>query len=299
LPAAPIVNLFDYYYDPHANDLAPELGRRMPLEYFQWRRSANVMDLLDLENGAAAWTTTEWQRDLYPPEYRDEFTVIFDGVEPRFRRGTPRAARTIAGRAIPGDAKLVTFVARELDTLRGFDRFVQLANRLLRRSADVICVAAGGAPVRRTLDVEFYGKDFGAHLLAQTPPYDPARFWSLGQVAPAVVSEMLAATDLHVYPSRPYVVSRSLVEAMASEAVIMAWDTEPAREFLKADETAILVSPDDPDEQERRAWLALENPASHRPLADRARALAAERYARDTVVPQLAAWFDRLVFERR
>ena len=49
--AAPIVNLFDYFLHPHTNDLAAEADSEMPVEYFHWRRSANAMDLLDVENG--------------------------------------------------------------------------------------------------------------------------------------------------------------------------------------------------------------------------------------------------------
>ena len=86
-PAAPIVNLFDYFYHPHAHDLADEKASNMPAEYYNWRRSANAMDLLDLENGVKPWTLSQWQRDLYPAEYRHDFLVQFDGVdEKRFAR---------------------------------------------------------------------------------------------------------------------------------------------------------------------------------------------------------------------
>jgi hypothetical protein len=52
----------------------------VPPAYWHWRRAANAMDLLDLENGITAWTPTEWQRDLYPAEYRDPIPAA-DGVQ--------------------------------------------------------------------------------------------------------------------------------------------------------------------------------------------------------------------------
>ena len=67
-PGLPLVNMFDYYYHAHQHDLAEEMGPDVPVTYRHWRRSANAMDLLDLENGVLPWTTTHWQRDLYPPE---------------------------------------------------------------------------------------------------------------------------------------------------------------------------------------------------------------------------------------
>ena len=75
------MNLFDYYFHPHANDLAAEDEPALPPEYIHWRRAANAMDLLDLENGVVPWTASRWQRDLYPPEYRDDFVVIPDGID--------------------------------------------------------------------------------------------------------------------------------------------------------------------------------------------------------------------------
>ncbi len=135
-PGIPLVQLFDYFYHAHAHDLAEEIGPETPIAYRHWRRSANAMDLLDLENGVLPWTPTNWQRDLYPPEYRGDFLVLHDGVDvERFRR-KPAAGwsmpRTIAGRTLTPEARVVTFVARSLDRLRGFDRFLALADRLLR-----------------------------------------------------------------------------------------------------------------------------------------------------------------------
>ena len=67
-PGVPVVNLFDYYVPPRTGDLADEDVAALPPSYVHWRRSANAMDLLDLENGVKPWTATAWQRDLYPPE---------------------------------------------------------------------------------------------------------------------------------------------------------------------------------------------------------------------------------------
>jgi glycosyltransferase involved in cell wall biosynthesis len=294
LPGVPIVNLFDYFFHPHTHDLADEDGPALPPEYVHWRRSANAVDLLDLENGVTPWTTSAWQRDLYPPEYRDDFVVLHDGVDTRKAPRRPEGPRRIAGRTIPPGTKVVSFVARHLDRLRGFDRFLDLADRLTREDPDVLCIAVGGATVQRTLDVRFYGQDYAAHLLAPRPPKDPDRLWRPGPVAPAVVAQVLAASDLHVYPGRPYVVSRSLLEAMAAGCVVLAWDTAPVREVLAADETGLLVPPDDPDAAVRRARAVLADPAAHRPLGEAAAARMRARYARDVTLPGLAALFDRL-----
>src|SRR5262249_10927248 len=104
----PIVNLCDYFYHAHAHHLTAELGPDAPPEYFHWRRSANAMDMLDLENGIVPWTATAWQRSLYPREYHDDFLVLFDGVEPRRPRAGERR-RAVGGRVLEPETRLVTF----------------------------------------------------------------------------------------------------------------------------------------------------------------------------------------------
>jgi glycosyltransferase involved in cell wall biosynthesis len=299
LPRIPMVNLFDYYYHPHRHDLAAEFDPVSVPDYFAWRRTANAMDLLDLENGARPWVPTAWQRDLFPPEYRPDFTVLFDGVDAaRFRRD-PARPRAIAGQALPAEMRVISFVARRLDRLRGFDRFCRLANRLLRERPDVLVVAAGGRPVERGLDVRHFGRDYAAAVLAQEPPADPARFRLLGEVAPATVAELLTASDLHVYPSRPYPVARSLVEAMAAGCVVLAADSEPVREFLTPGTTGLLAPPDDDDAAFELARAALADPETHRPLGEAAADLVRQRYSHDATLPALAAWFADLVSGKR
>ncbi len=295
LPGVPIINLFDYFCAGSANDLADEDAPCLSADYRHWRRSIDAMDLLDLENGVTPWTLTEWQRSLYPPEYRDFFVVLHDGVDfTRIRDRKPLPC-TLAGRSVPADAKVVSFVARSLDRLRGFDRFLELANRLLRADSKVICVVVGSPVIDRMLDVSYYGQDYANALIAKMPPPDPARLWLLGPETPSTVAELLAISHLHVYPSRTYPVARSLLEAMASGCVVIAADSAPVREFLSDGQTGLLVSPADADALELQARRVLKDPAAHRPLGDTAAQLVRKRYAQDVTLPALTAVFDRLM----
>ncbi len=293
LPAAPVVNLFDYWMAPHANDLVAEIGPDAPAEYFHWRHTAPAYDLLELEAAAGAWTHTAWQRDLFPPEYRDAFLVLHDGVDAAPAAG-PGAPRVIAGRAVPDGVRVASFVARCLDQLRGFDRFLTLANRLLTERRDLLFVVVGEPIVRRALDVRYHNQDYRQVVLSREPLADESRFWFLGKTAPATVAEVLAASDLHVYPSRPYPVARSLLEAMGAGRVVLAWDEAPVREVMAHGRSGLLVPGDDPDAAARAALRVLDDPAAHRPLGEAAAAVVRERYDRDVTLPRLAAWLGRL-----
>jgi glycosyltransferase involved in cell wall biosynthesis len=293
-PRTPVVQLFDYYYHARKHDLADEAGPQTPAAYYHWRRSANAIDLLDLENGVLPWTPTAWQRDLFPAEYRDDFLVLHDGVDARAFVAKAGRPRSIAGRSLPEGTKVITFVGRCLDRLRGFDRFLKLANALIRERPDVVAVAVGSPKVDRVLDVEHHGRDYRAELIAANPPSDPDRLWLLGSVAPSVVAEVLSSSDLHVYPSRTYPVSRSLLQAMAAGSVILASDDPPVREPIRPGIDGLLASPGDVDAWVRLARQTLADPAGHAALGVSASEIIRERYDRDATLPRLAERLNQL-----
>jgi glycosyltransferase involved in cell wall biosynthesis len=300
-PAPPLVNLFDYYYHPRQHDLADELVAEAPPAYVRWRRSANAGELLDLEQCDLAWTSTHWQRHLFPAEYRDDLWVQFDGVStPRGDAPEGRShRRSIAGRIVPEGTRVVSFVARSLDRIRGFDRLWQAANSLLRARSDVVCAIAGAAVVQRGLDIHFHNRDYPAHLAAACPSVDPERLWFLGRASPAVVAEVLSASDLHLAPGRPYPVARSVLEAMASGCIVLASDTAPHREIISHGQTGLLADAADPDALFRRALSVLEDPAAHRPLGQAAADLVRRRYSQDVCLPALAERFSEIAARSR
>jgi glycosyltransferase involved in cell wall biosynthesis len=302
-PAAPVVNFLDYFYHAHEHDLVAEAGPETSAAYFHWRRSMAAIDLLDLEQAALSWTPTQWQRDLFPPEYRDQILVAHDGIDthrfaPSAWHSTATGPRSIAGRVIADQVRVVTFVARSLDRLRGFDRFLTVANQLLRARADVLCVVVGDPIVRRSLDVEFYNRDYTAHLTANEPPFDRDRLWFLGPSLPAQVAEVLAAADLHIAPSRPYPVARSLLEAMAAGCVVLASDTAPHREIVAHGHSGLLASGQDTDAFTGQALAVLADRALHRTLGEKASLLVREHYSQEVCMPRLAERFTALAAAR-
>jgi glycosyltransferase involved in cell wall biosynthesis len=303
-PAAPLINLFEYYYHPRLNDLAEETGAGSSPTYTHWRRSAGAMDLIDLEQCDMAWTPTHWQRRLFPAEYRDGLWVQHDGVDaPRTVESSPnrhhKSRRSIAGRIVPAGTRVVTFVARSLERLRGFDVFWQVAAGLLAARANVICVIVGDPVVLRGLDIAFHNQDYLKHLRANSPPVDDERVWLLGRAAPGVVAEALHASDLHLALGRPYPVARSVLEAMGYECVVLASDTQPHREIISHGQTGLLADATDPEAIIRQALPVLDDPAAHRSLGQAAAELIRARYARDVCLPTIAERFSSLASSGR
>jgi glycosyltransferase involved in cell wall biosynthesis len=291
-PAAPVVQLFDSYFDPDRREPGDEAEDR-PEAYRHWRRAANAIELVELENGVTPWAPTEYQRGLFPKEYRDDFVVIHDGVETRGLPARNRDPLTLGGRTIPRGTKVVTFSARSLDRLRGFDRFVGLVASLQADFPDLVAVAFGGPVVDHPHDYANYGQDYASKLLDGYPGLDRDRLWLPGFVPQAELRRALARSDLHVYASRPHQASRSLVEAMAAGCVVLAFDSEAAREFIEEGRTGRIVS--DPDAASEACRRILRDPDAHRPLGDACIELIANDYARDRTLPFLAGLLQDLI----
>src|SRR3954471_2394606 len=142
---APIVNFFEYFYRPVGQDLGyrPENG---VTESDLLRCDVdNAMTLLDLANCDRAWAPTVHQRDLMPREYHAKFEVVHDGIDSgTFRRRSDAARRLPDGTEVPQGTRVVTYVTRGMEMLRGFDVFMRVAKRIYEQFPDVLFAIAGG-----------------------------------------------------------------------------------------------------------------------------------------------------------
>jgi glycosyltransferase involved in cell wall biosynthesis len=139
----PILNYFEYFYRAHNSDMdfrpdfpSTELDRLRAL-------ARNAMILLDLQNCDFGYCPTHWQCDRFPQPFHDKLRVVFDGVDTNVWRPQPGLHRQIAGRNIPDDIRLVTYVSRGLESMRGFDIFMKLAKKLYERRTDVLFLVIG------------------------------------------------------------------------------------------------------------------------------------------------------------
>lgn len=302
-PRVPVVSLVDYYLRAHQNDLADDAWHERPPAYFHWRRSANAIELLDLEQANLAWTTSDWQRSLFPTEYQDSLFVQHDGVDVRrfsfsAWHSDQTGPRMIAGRSVPDTTRVVSFVAQSLERLRGFDRFWTIADALIRSDPNILVVAVGNPITRRGLDIEYHNRELLADLKTRHPLADPDRFWIRGPSSTAAVQELLAASDLHIAPSRVYPVARSVFQAMSSGCIVLASDTPPHREVITNARDGFLIDGDDHDSWVRQARAVLNDPAKFRPIGKSAGRLVRERFSHEVCLARLAERFTALALGR-
>jgi glycosyltransferase involved in cell wall biosynthesis len=284
-PGVPVVNLFEYFYRPADSDLdfRPDFPPR-PADRLR-ARARNAMILLDLDNCDLGYCPTAWQLGRFPAEYRPKLRPLFDGIDTALWKPDPAAPRRVGGRAVPPGVRLVTYVSRGLESMRGFDVFMRAAKVVCDRRADVLFAVVGEDRVCYGGDERFTGgKSFKEWVLAQDR-YDADRFVFTGRLPEAELAALLAATDLHVYLTVPFVLSWSVLNAMACGAVVLASDTEPVREVIEPGRTGLLAPFFDPGAFADAIGRVLDDPPAYRPLGAAAAALVRERYSLDACVP--------------
>ena len=282
----PIVNYFEYFYRPHASDM--DFRPEFPPQDLDTLRCycRNAMILLDLENCRAGYCPTHWQKGLLPAAYADKVRVIFDGVDTDIWHRQTGLPREIGPHRVESDTKIVTYVARGLESMRGFDIFMKLAKRIYQQLPNILFVVVGA-------DQVFYGgdlnripeKSFREHVLKQDD-YNLSKFLFTGTLRPKQLARLLSLSDLHVYLTVPFVLSWSLFDALACGCTVVASGTVPVREVIVHERNGLLADFYDLDRLAELSLQVLGDPEGHRFLGQAGVALVREKYALERTLPE-------------
>jgi glycosyltransferase involved in cell wall biosynthesis len=288
----PIVNYFEYFYRSHDSDMdfRPDFPSS---ELDQLRaRARNAMVLLDLENCDLGYSPTLWQRSLLPSQFQDKVSVIYDGVDCEFWKPIPRCPRQIGSRVFPDHVKIVSYVARGMESIRGFDIFMRAAKRLCDYRKDVIFLIAGEDEIHYGGDRSVIGTKTFKEWVLSRDDYDLSRFHFLGIVPPGELVKLFNITDLHVYLTVPFVLSWSLMNALACGATVIASDTEPVREMIEDGENGLLAGFFDLDRILEIASDVLDEPASFHTLGQTGARKIREHYSQEVCLARMQALYE-------
>ena len=311
-PDVPLINFFEYYYNPHDPDsdmdFREDLGWQVPEIKYLRSRCRNAMILLDLQACDAAYTPTTFQKTRFPAEYQSKLQTIFDGVDRETYHGydetlrpapAARGTRTIAGVEVGPETRVVTYCSRGFESMRGFDVFMKAAKRIYSQYPDVKFFVVGTDRIAYGGDEQYIAphKTFKDWTLAQDE-YDLSKFHFTGRLSPPDLGKLLATGDLHIYLTVPFVLSWSMMDALSCGAVVLASDTAPVKEMIADGENGLIVDFFDPGALADKAVKVLQDPAAYRPLGRRAEEIVKERYSLEAVLPRMLALYDDAVAGR-
>ena len=173
---------------------------------------------------------------------------------------------TDVGVELKAGDEVVTYVARNLEPYRGFPSFMRSLPATLGRRPNARVLIVGGNEVsygRRLPD----GRSYREQMLAELgDSIDLSRVHFLGRVPCPVFLKVLQVSRAHVYLTYPFVLSWSMLEAMAAECLVIGSRTAPVEEVIRDGDNGLLVDSFDPQAIADRVVAALADGGAFAPL---------------------------------
>jgi glycosyltransferase involved in cell wall biosynthesis len=279
-PNVPLVGYFEYYYHLHKGDVGFDPGEPVTADTAPRLRARNTVNLLSLAAADVGMTPTHWQQSLYPEPYRERLHVLHEGVDTARLRPNPGASYEVPGTGITlkaGD-EVLTYVGRNLEPHRGFPSFMRSLPEILRRRPQARVLVIGGDGVSYGAPPAGGGSWKELMLKEVGDSADWSRVHFLGRVPYPHFTSILALSRAHIYLTYPFVLSWSMLEAMASACVVIGSRTPPVEEVIRDGDNGLLVDFFSPQQIADRAVQVLAEPEAFAPLRARARQTVVERY---------------------
>jgi glycosyltransferase involved in cell wall biosynthesis len=288
LPATPSLGYCEYFFTQQGGDLGFDPADPVTMPDLARARARNMVQQATLHAIDAAFSPTAWQRSRYPAAEQQRIAICHEGVDIVACRPDAAARFKLPdGRVIKTGDPVVTYVARSLEPYRGFPQFMRAAAEVARQRKDALFVVAGGD------DVSYgrappKGKTWRQAMMAETG-IDRARIVFLGNIAHADLVRLFQVSAAHVYLTVPFVLSWSMLEAMACGCLIVGSRTAPVAEVVADGRNGLLTDFFDARQLARRLIGVLDKPDAHKSLRRQARVTIEDRYRRsDCLAGQLA-----------
>lgn len=284
-PEVPLIGYFEFFYRFGGADVGFDPEEPIVFDTAPRIRTKNLGNLLGLDVCDFGQCPTRWQASVYPDNYRAMLRVIHDGIDTdllvpddKAMLVLPSRVGGVAARPLRAGDEIVTYVARNLEPYRGFPSFMRSLPEILRARPKARVVVLGGDEVSYGSRLP-PGESYRQRLLAELgDSIDLARVHFLGKVPYATFIKVLQVSAAHVYLSYPFVLSWSMLEAMAAGCLLIGSRTPPVEEVLVEGENARLVDFFDPAEIAGKVIEALAEPKAFVELRRRARQTVVDRY---------------------
>jgi glycosyltransferase involved in cell wall biosynthesis len=228
---------------------------------------------------------------------QQKIEVVHDGIDTDKIAPDPAARVTLKREGLvlrPGD-EIVTFVSRNLEPYRGYHTFMRALPKILAERPRAHAIVVGGDDVSYGARPAKGRKWRNIFLQEVKEELDLSRIHIVGKVPYDVYRQILQVSTAHVYLTYPFVLSWSMLEAMAAGCLVIGSDTAPVREVIRHQENGLLVDFFNPDALAGHVIDALSNPARYRVLRETARRTIVEGYDLKRIcLPRQTRLVDRL-----
>lgn len=283
-PDTPLICYFEWFYHAHGSDADFDPTEPLTIDDVARIRIKNAPILIDLYTCDRGLSPTNWQKSQFPPEFQSKFSVLHDGVDTEFFQPNPQAKLVLPNLDLSGVDEIITYVARGMEPYRGFPQFIESIAYVQERRPNCHVVIVGS-------DRVCYGKSLPdgqtyKDLMLKQVPLDLSRVHFTGTLPYGQYLQVIQASSVHVYLTRPFVLSWSMIEAMSTGCLVLGSDTAPVTEIIQDGENGLLVDFFSPQKIADRIDEVLNHPTKMAEIRDNARKTVLERYALADLLPK-------------
>ncbi|HAA30179.1 MAG TPA: group 1 glycosyl transferase, partial [Cyanobacteria bacterium UBA8553] len=292
-PKAKLLCYFEWFYHAHGSDADFDPTEPLTADDEARIRLKNAPILMDLYSCDRGLSPTYWQHQQFPPEYRSKITVRHDGIDTDFF--CPKLGAKLVLPRINLDLshakELVTYVARGMEPYRGFPQFMEAVALLQQRRPEchVVIVGENRVAYGKTLPD---GKTYKEEILKKFA-LDLDRIHFTGWLPYSEYLQVLQASSAHVYLTRPFVLSWSMLESLSAGCLVVGSRTAPVTEVIEDGVNGLLADFFSPQEICDRLEEALKHPEQMAAIRVKARETIQQRYDLSQLLPKHLQWIQQ------
>ena len=284
-PSAKRIGLFEWFYNSRGADV--DFLRRGLVEPDRAMRirTWNAQVLIELAHCDCGVVPTQWQLDQFPGHLSSKLQVIHEGIDVN-KLGLLKEAPKPKFDFLPDDPEIeiLTYVSRGFEEYRGFPQAMETISQLQKRRPGLHALIVGS-------DVIAYGASRSdgrtwREWALQELKLDTKRTHWMGALQEDEYQKVLLISDVHLYLTVPFVLSWSLLEAMAAGCSIVGSNTPPVQEVLQSGCNGLLVDFFNPHDQVNACETLLDDQAMSERFSKAAR-ISSQAFSHDK---GLAGW---------
>ena len=282
-PNVPLINFCEWYFNAENSDV-DFLNKNVDENKRAFVRIKNSQILMDLISCDKGICPTAWQKSQFPKEFQNKLIQIHDGIDTDYFRPDENVIFRCDGLEFTRKDKVVTYATRGMEPYRGFPQFMEMAERLLKARPDVHVVIAGE-------DRVCYGTKLAnttyKKLMLDKLDLDMSRVHFTGGLPYVEYKKLLQVSSAHVYLTFPFVLSWSMLEAMACGCCIIGSNTAPVKEVIVDGENGYLVEFLNISQILDKVCYVLDNPNKTVLIRENARQTIIDRYKLSNLLPKI------------
>lgn len=282
-PDCKYVSYVEWYYRYPALDTVRDGAPSETADARAMALARNAPSLLDMAECDLLFCPTHFQAAQFPSEFRDKLVIMHDGIDTHLHRPNPNARPPLGDLNLPDDAEIITYATRGMEPHRGFPEFMR-ALALLQQQRPRLHAIIGGED-RVSYGPKLPEGDSWKTRMLQELDLDLDRIHWTGPLPRQDYIALLQSTHVHVYLTVPFVLSWSLIEAMAIGCPIVASKNKPVEEAIANGETGLLVDHKDIAALAESISTLLDNKLKRIDLGELARMSAIRRFGAEWIWP--------------